>query len=182
MVRTITLYGDPVLRQKCSPVDSVTDDVRQLAADMIETMHDAEGVGLAAPQVGVSLQLAVIDVSIEDQSVTRIELDGKPATLADVSPLVFLNPSLEFDSQRELRPEGCLSIPDVRAPVSRPATVTMRYTDLDGRPHTLVADGLLSRAIQHETDHLNGILFLDRLSTAAKMSARRQLKRAMAEW
>ncbi len=182
MVRTITLYGDPVLRRKCSPIDSVTDDIRQLADDMIETMRDAEGVGLAAPQVGVSLQLAVVDVSVEDESVTRVELDGKPVTLAAVSPLVFLNPELELTSERELRVEGCLSIPDVRAPVSRPASVIMRYTDLDGQPHTLAADGLLARAIQHETDHLNGILFLDRLTTAAKMSARRQLKRAMAEW
>ena len=182
MVRTITIYGDPVLRQKCERIGSVTDEIRQLATDMIETMHDAEGVGLAAPQVDVSLQIAVVDVGLDDESVSLIELDGKPVGPDAVSPLVFLNPELTLDGQQELVVEGCLSIPDVRAPVRRPAIVHLKYTGLDEKPHTLTADGLLARAIQHEIDHLNGVLFLDRLSTAGKMSAKRQLKRAMAHW
>lgn len=133
MVRTITLYGDPVLRQKCDPVPAVTDDIRKLADDMIETMRHAEGVGLAAPQVGVSLQIAIVDVGVEDESVTLLKLDSAPADLSAVSPLVFLNPELTLDGIQALQVEGCLSIPDVRAPVRRPTIVHLNYLGLDGK-------------------------------------------------
>lgn len=182
MILPIVLYGNPVLRVKCQPVTQVTDEIRQLAAHMIETMHDARGVGLAAPQVAVPIQMAVIEVPPTDESVTVLRVNGQDRTLAEAMPIVFLNPKLVLDSSKVIGEEGCLSIPDLRYDVRRSGVVKVTYQTLDGEIVTIEADGLLARAFQHEIDHLNGILFTDRLSAASKLGALRKLKRLVAEW
>lgn len=177
MILPICQYGDPVLRVRCQPVDEVTDEIRQLAADMIETMADANGVGLAAPQIGRDLRLAVVDVSHDPECISYLRVDGKDAALEDLMPLVFINPELDLHGDKESREEGCLSIQDVHASVTRPAELRGRFELLDGRVVEIETDGLLARAIQHEVDHLNGILFVDRLSAGAKLGVRGKLKR-----
>jgi peptide deformylase len=177
MILEITQYGNPILRKKCQPVEEVTEELKKLALDMIETMINAEGVGLAAPQIDRDLQLAVVDVSHDPECITYLRVDGKDAKLESIMPLVFINPVLEFGQAKESATEGCLSIDGINSEVRRPADVKATLELLDGRKVVIETDGLLSRAIQHETDHLNGILFVDRLSTASKVSIRRKLKR-----
>lgn len=176
MVLPIVIYGDPVLRVDCPPVTEVTDEIRQLADDMIETMREADGVGLAAPQVGVELQLAVIDVSHAPELQSYVCVNGEEAALADWMPLVFTNPKLSFGKMRAESSEGCLSFPGVRYQIKRPTEVTAEMTLLDGRVITIETDGLLARAIQHETDHLHGRLFIDRISAADKLRLKRRLR------
>lgn len=182
MILPIVIYGDPVLRVKCKPITEVTEEIRKLSQDMIETMHNARGVGLAAPQIGVALQLAVIEVPPDDESVTYVRVNGEDTPLAEAMPLIFLNPKLDHGKEKVMGEEGCLSIPDLRSEVRRSAGVKVEYQTLDGETKTIEADGLLARALQHEIDHLNGILFIDRLSAAAKLGVRRKLKRLMVEW
>lgn len=181
MIMPIVQYGDPVLRRKCEPVGAAGGELRQLAADMLETMHDANGVGLAAPQVGRAIRLAVVDVSHEPECVSLLRVGGREATLAEVMPLVFIDPECEGTGPRLSWEEGCLSIRDVRAAVSRPGAVRARLPQLDGSVVELEADGLLARALQHEIDHLNGILFVDRVSAATKVSLRWRLRALAAE-
>lgn len=176
MVLPIVIYGDPVLRVDCPPVTEVTDEIRALANDMVETMRDADGVGLAAPQVGVALQLAVIDVAHAPELQTYFRVDGRDAVLADHMPLVFINPEITGGRAREESSEGCLSFPGLRYQIKRPAEVSARLTLLDGRTVTIETDGLLARALQHETDHLHGRLFIDRLSAADKLTLKRRLR------
>ena len=184
MVREIVLYGDSVLREKCRRVDPITDEHLALAADMIETMEAADGVGLAAPQIGVPLQLAVIDVSGAENPLTFLKVNGEDAALADWMPLKFVNPELSFPRQKEKATmnEGCLSFPEVRVEIRRPDVVRARLTLLDGRTIEIETDGLLSRAIQHETDHLNGVLFIDRASPAVKLTLRRKIQKMWDEY
>lgn len=177
MVLEITQYGNPVLRKKCSNVDVVDDSIMKLAEDMIETMVDAHGVGLAAPQIDVDIRMAVVDVSHDPECVSFLKVNGADAKVEDVMPLVFINPELELDGPRESETEGCLSIRDIQAKVKRPSIVKASLPQLDGSVLEVEADGLLARALQHEVDHLNGILFVDRLSPAAKLSVKRKLKR-----
>ena len=182
MILPIVLYGEPVLRVKCKPVTEVTDEIRALAANMLETMHEAHGVGLAAPQVGVPIQLAVIEVPHDEQSLTHVRLNGVGRKMAEMMPLVFLNPRLDLGKEKIVGEEGCLSIPHLRENVRRSAGVKVVYETLDGQTETIEADGLLARALQHEIDHLHGILFIDRLSAAAKVGLKRKIKRLMEEW
>lgn len=177
MILDIVQYGHPVLRERCAEVVEIDDDVRRLVDDMIETMYDAQGVGLAAPQVGIAKRLAVVDVSHDPECISFLKVDGKDADLASIMPLVFINPELEFGKEKEKDTEGCLSISEIRADVRRPASIKARLPQLDGSVLEIETDGLLSRAIQHETDHLNGVLFIDRVSAAAKVSVKRKLKR-----
>ena len=177
MIRKIVKFGDPVLRARCAPVGEITDEIRELVSDMHETMVDAEGVGLAAPQVGIPLQLAVIDVSHDPECITYLRINGKEAALDSCMPLVFVNPVLEFGPAKVTDTEGCLSFPDMRAEITRPEEITATVQTLDGESLVIETDGLFSRAIQHETDHLNGVLFIDRMSSAAKASLRGRLKR-----
>jgi peptide deformylase len=147
-VREIRILGDPVLRTPAEPVAEVDDEVRQLIDDMLETMYDADGVGLAAPQVGVSRRVIVIDVR-------------EP----DVAPFGLVNPVIvERADEVERGEEGCLSIPGLRDIVERSAKVVVEGLDRDGLPRRIEAEGLLARALQHEVDHLDGILFIDRVS------------------
>jgi peptide deformylase len=186
MILNIVQYGDPVLRKKGRRVEplplSADDPIRELAADMLETMYDAEGVGLAAQQVGEALQLAVVDVSHDPDCISYLRVNGSDCELADLMPLVFLNPEIELDGDRETAVEGCLSFDDLRADIRRPSELTARLQTLDGEVLEIETDGLLARAIQHETDHLFGVLFIDRMSSARKMSLRRQLKEMKADY
>jgi peptide deformylase len=143
---------------------------------MTETMRDADGVGLAAPQVGVALQLAVIDVAHAPELQTYFRVDGQEAVLSEWMPLVFINPEITPGRAREESTEGCLSFPGLRYQIKRPAQVSARLHLLDGRTITVETDGLLARALQHETDHLHGRLFIDRLSAADKLTLKRRLR------
>lgn len=177
MVLEITQYGNPVLRKKCSKIKEVDESIRKLAEDMIETMVDAQGVGLAAPQIGEDIRMAVVDVSHDPECISFLRVNGADAKMEDVMPLVFINPELELDGPRETETEGCLSIHDIQAKVRRPSIVKATLPQLDGSVIELESDGLLARALQHEVDHLNGILFVDRISPASKLSVKRKLKR-----
>lgn len=150
-IKPLILLPDPLLRQHSSPISQVDDEVRRLADDMLETMYDAPGIGLAAIQIGVPRRVVVIDVAKEEE-------EGR-------KPQVFINPEIVATSdERSVYEEGCLSIPDYYAEVERPATVTVRHVDRDGKEQTIEADGLLATCLQHEIDHLNGVLFIDYIS------------------
>lgn len=140
-------FPDERLRTVAQPVDKITADIKQIAADMIETMYDEEGVGLAATQVNIHQRIVVIDVSAERDQ-----------------PLALINPTILDSSGVEVSEEGCLSVPDTNAEVERAEFVTLQYQDLDGETHTVEADGLFAVCIQHELDHLKGKLFIDYLS------------------
>jgi peptide deformylase len=176
MILPIVIYGDPVLRVDCPPVTDVTEETRTLAENMVETMYEADGVGLAAPQVGVALQLAVVDVSHAPELQSYFRVDGQEAVLKEWMPLVFTNPDIEPGRARAESNEGCLSFPGLRYQIKRPAQITARLTLLDGRVITVETDGLLARALQHETDHLHGRLFIDRLSSVDKLTLKRRLR------
>jgi peptide deformylase len=181
MVLEIVKYGHPALRQKGTPVKKVNAEIRQLANDMLETMNDANGVGLAAQQVGVPIQLAVIDVAgIEDRPST-LSIDGKEVNIEEHMPLILINPELELGAEREEGIEGCLSFPEITAEISRSLRVKVRATDLDGKQLVFEATGLLSRALQHEVDHLHGILFIDRMKSATRTALTSRLKRMQKE-
>jgi len=182
MTREVVIYGDPVLRAKCKNVNDVNDDIRELASDMLETMVHEQGVGLAAPQVGVPVQLAVIDVSHDPECITYLRINGEDATFEDCMPLVFINPKLEFGTEKEADTEGCLSFPEIRAEITRPEEVKATLETLDGEIMVIETDGLLSRAIQHETDHLNGVLFIDRMKAATKVALRGKIRRIQKEF
>ncbi len=182
MIREIVQYGDPVLRQRCRPVTEINRELNELIADMLETMKDANGVGLAAPQVGVDLRLAVIDVSHDPECVSFLKVNGEEADLLSIMPLVFINPDLAFGQAKDFGMEGCLSIRGIRAEVRRPDAVKATLPQLDGSVLVIETDGLLSRALQHEIDHLNGVLFVDRLPAVAKVSMRNRLKRLLDDY
>ena len=156
----IITVPDPLLRAQSAPVERVDDDLRRLAADMFETMYEAPGIGLAAVQVAVPRRLLVIDLQ-EPEPVAEGEEEGPPVK----RPHVFVNPEiLDRSEKRKSYTEGCLSIPDQYAEVERPDIVRARWLDLDGKSHEGEFDGLMSVCLQHEVDHLNGVLFIDRLS------------------
>ncbi|MGI8603693.1 MAG: peptide deformylase [Verrucomicrobiales bacterium] len=181
MIQPIVLYGDAVLREKCATVTDVTDEIRALAQDMIETMHASDGVGLAAPQVGVPIQLAVIDVAHAAELQSYFRVDGKDLPVGDFMPLVFINPRLDLGKKKATDIEGCLSFPKLRYQITRPGNVKAHLTLLDGRQIVIETDGLLSRALQHETDHLHGRLFIDRLSPVDKLGLKKRLQEMRAE-
>ena len=179
MVLEITQYGNPILRAKCKPITEVTEKIKNLADDMVETMNHADGVGIAAPQVGVDLRLAVVDVSHDPECVTFCKINGESVNMIDHMPLVFINPELELSGDKVYEMEGCLSIQEIRGNVKRPSIVKASLPQLDGSVLELEADGLLARAIQHEVDHLNGVLFLDRFSAASKARVKKKIKKLL---
>src|ERR1700722_4230242 len=181
MIREIVVYGDPMLRAKGKQIVQIDDDIRALAEDMLETMYEANGVGLAAQQVGRALQLTVIDVSDAENRPSQMWLDGKEVDPKDNMPLILINPEVQLGEELEIGTEGCLSFPEITAEIPRPAKVKVTAQDLQGNRVEFEEAGLLGRAVQHETDHLNGILFIDRMSSAAKASLAGKLKRLAAE-
>jgi peptide deformylase len=181
MILPIVNYGDPVLRKKGASIAKVTPEVKRLISDMFETMYEAAGVGLAAQQVGQPLQLTVIDVRAVKDRPSTLELDGKPADVAASMPLVLINPKITPFGDPVKGPEGCLSFPEVYADINRPESVNVEALDAEGKPIRFRAGGLLSRAIQHEVDHLNGILFIDRMSADAKAEVKAEIEALQAE-
>ena len=149
-IKPLIILPDPVLRQVSMPIEQVDDAVRSLSADMLETMYDAPGIGLAAIQVGIPRRMLVIDLSKEDE---------------EKKPQVFINPEiLQSSDERSTYEEGCLSIPDYYAEVERPARITVKHVGLDGKQQITEAEGVLATCLQHEIDHLNGVLFIDYIS------------------
>lgn len=158
----IKKFGCPTLRKSCAPVAAVTDDVRQLIDDMFDTMYEAEGIGLAAPQVGVTDRLLVLDVRPHDPT---------------AEPLVCINPELLWTAGAFTGEEGCLSLPGIAADVTRPAQVRVRALDRDGQAFEMDLDGMSAKALQHEVDHLDGVLVLDHFSTIRRNLMRGQLRK-----
>ena len=181
MILPILEYGDPILRAKGKPIDNIDDRIRELAANMIETMHAANGVGLAAQQVGEALQLTVLDVSLVEDRPSTLKVDGKEVDPKAAMPLVLINPEIELQGATETGVEGCLSFPEITGDIERAASVIVRAQTLEGRAIEIEATGFLARAIQHEGDHLNGILFIDRMNSAAKAALSSRLKRLQKE-
>jgi len=182
MILPILQYGDQTLRTKGNRIEEIDDRIRQLAANMIETMHAAHGVGLAAQQVGEALQLTVLDISAVEDRPSTLELDGKDMTdPKDAMPLVLINPEIELRGEMEIGVEGCLSFPEITGDIERAQSVTVRAQNLEGDTIDFEAGGLLARAIQHEHDHLHGILFIDRMRSAAKAALSSRLRRLQKE-
>jgi peptide deformylase len=181
MKLSILQYGDPILRAKGKRVDKIDNRIRELAQNMIETMHVANGVGLAAQQVGEALQLTVLDVSQVEDRPSTMKLNGKDIDPKSAMPLVLIDPEIEMDDETEVGVEGCLSFPEITGEIERAKSAVVRARSLEGETVEIEASGLLARAIQHELDHLNGILFIDRMSSAAKATLSSRLKRLQKE-
>lgn len=168
-VRPLILLPDPLLREVSKPIERVDDDVRKFADDMLETMYDAPGIGLAAIQVGEPRRMLVLDVSAKEEEEER-------------DPRVFINPEIVSSAdEHTMHEEGCLSIPDYYAEVERPSKVTVKYIDLDGKDQTVEAEGILATCLQHEIDHLNGVLFIDYLSRLKRDMVVRKFKKLARE-
>jgi peptide deformylase len=166
-IKPLIILPDPVLRQLSKPVERVDTPLRKLADDMLETMYDAPGIGLAAIQIGEPLRMLVIDLAKEDE---------EPA------PHVFINPQiLERAESGSVYEEGCLSIPDYYAEVERPAAVRVKYLDRDGKEQEIYAEGLLATCLQHEIDHLDGVLFIDHISKLKRDIVVRKFKKLARE-
>ena len=177
----ILQYGDPILRAKGKRIEKIDERIRQLTQDMIETMHAANGVGLAAQQVGEALQLTVLDVSQVEDRPSTMKLNGKDVDPKTAMPLVLINPEIKLAGETELATEACLSFPEITGGIERAKLVIARAQTLDGSEIEIEASGLLGRAVQHEVDHLNGILFIDRMNSAAKAALSSRLKRMQKE-
>jgi peptide deformylase len=166
MIRPILIHPDPRLKKLCDPVAEITAEVRQLAADMLETMYDAPGIGLAAPQVGVTKRVIVMDCI----------KDGPP------EPIALVNPEVIWASEDQtIYEEGCLSIPEVYNDITRPAEVTVRWLDLDGKPQERQFSGLWAICVQHEIDHLDGKLFIDYLGPLKRQMITRKMEKLKRE-
>ncbi len=176
MILEIVKYGTPVLRAKGEKITSVTPTIKKLIADMFETMYAHKGIGLAAQQVGLALQVTVIDVRGVTDRPSSLELKGKPADVPAFMPLVLINPEIKPIGNPVAGPEGCLSFPEVFAEITRPDLVDVKAMDQEGKHIEFRCGGLLSRAVQHETDHLHGILFIDRMSRAEKEKLKAELE------
>ena len=178
MVLEIVKYGDPVLQTKGRQVEQVDDSIRQLAQDMTETMYAARGLGLAAQQIGVALQMTVVDVAqIQEDRPSTMIVNGQQVDLGEWMPLVLLNPRLELRSEKDVASEGCLSFPDIHGDVPRSSAIRVHADLLDGSQLDFEATGMLARAIQHEVDHLHGILYISRMNSATKAGLSGRLKR-----
>jgi peptide deformylase len=161
----ITIYGDKILRKKVAKVAKVDNDIIKLVSDMFDTMRNANGIGLAANQVGVNKQIFVVDISVYDE-------------YKDVRPIAFINPKIiERSEETSVFEEGCLSIPDQHENVTRPKKIKIEFQDADLKSHTLEADDLLARVIQHEYDHLQGILFTDLVDDEIKKKLKKALNK-----
>ncbi len=174
MILPIVAYGDPVLRKECKRIDEDYPNLKELIANMKETMYNASGVGLAAPQIGKAIRLFLIDTSpfSEDE-----DLDDTDRNVLKTFNRVYINAEIiEEDGEEWAFNEGCLSIPDVRQDVFRQPKVTLKYQDEDFNSHTEVLDGLAARVFQHEYDHIEGILFTDKLSSLKKRLIKKKLE------
>jgi len=169
MIYSIVKFGNPVLERAAEPITTFDDDLKKLVEDMFESMYEARGVGLAAPQIGISKRLAVIDVSFKEDPNAK---------------LVLVNPEIIHTEGKHTQPEGCLSIPEFREPVSRARKVTIRAQDVNGKWYEKSGEDLLARAFLHETDHLNGKLYLSHISALKRDLMKRKIRKLMkaGEW
>jgi peptide deformylase len=181
MILEIVKYGQPVLRQKGARIESITPEIKKLIVDMFETMEENHGVGLAAQQVGVAKQLTVIDVREVTDRPSTLELDGQSADVASIMPLVLINPEVTPVGEPVKGGEGCLSFPELYAEIVRPESVDVKALNAQGLPIAFRCGGLLARAVQHETDHLNGLLFIDRMDKKTKAELQPDLDELQAE-
>jgi peptide deformylase len=165
-LRPVLQFPDKRLRQTSEPIAGVTDEVRSLAEDMLDVMYDEPGIGLAAPQLGEAIRLIVIDTDWTEEDAER-------------SPIVAVNPEIVASDGKLIWTEGCLSVPDFTADVERAERVTLRYTDLEGREHAEDAEGLRAVCFQHEIDHLDGVLFIDRISRLKRSLYVQKRKKAL---
>lgn len=180
MLLSVVKYGTPVLRQKGARLETVTPTIKKLIADMLETMYAAKGIGLAAQQVGLALQLTVLDVRGVTDRPSSLEVEGQPVELDQFMPLVLINPEITPIGKSVAGPEGCLSFPEIFADITRPEVVDVKALDREGKPIAFRCGGLLARAVQHETDHLQGILFIDRMDKQTKEELRSELEELQA--
>ncbi|HYX68710.1 MAG TPA: peptide deformylase [Terriglobales bacterium] len=169
MIYPIVKYGNPVLEKPCEPVAVFDEELRKLVEDMFESMYAAHGVGLAAPQIGISKRLAVVDVTFQEDPAAK---------------LVLVNPEIIHTEGKQKDNEGCLSLPEFRERVTRPAKVTVRAQDVAGKFFEHAGEGLLARAFMHETDHLNGKLFIQHVSTLKRDLIKRKVRKLIkaGEW
>lgn len=172
MVLKIFRYGEKVLREKAQPVSAVTDNHRALAADMIETMRKARGVGLAAQQVGLTVRMCVIDIPSDCE-----DADDALFNAPIAMPLVLVNPEIVAQEGAQRDKEGCLSFPNVGGSITRAAQVTCQYLDVDNKVQMITARGFLARALQHEIDHLDGILYVDHMTAVERLACAAKLKK-----
>lgn len=175
MILEIVQYGHPALRAKGRRIETVDDEIRQLAADMLDTMYDADGVGLAAQQIGMPLQICVVDVAGVEDRPSSLRINGLEVEIDGNMPLVLINPEIETFGKSHKSAEGCLSFPGIRGDIVRPYSVRVTAKSLEGDDIVFEADGLLARAVQHEHDHLHGILFIDRMEAKEKKSIQAEI-------
>ena len=176
MLLTVVKYGTPVLRKKGERIEAVTPTIKKLIADMFETMYAYKGIGLAAQQVGLALQLTVLDVRGVSDRPSSLEVAGKEKDVNQFMPLVLINPEVKPAGKPVAGPEGCLSFPEIFADITRPEVVDVKAMSPEWQPLEFRCGGLLARAIQHETDHLHGILFIDRMDRATKETLKPELE------
>lgn len=175
MVLDVVNYGHPVLREKGAQIGEITPEIGTLIEDMFETMDDYNGIGLAAQQVAKALQLTVIDLTEVDDRPSTLTIDGEDADPNSIMPLVLINPKLTPGKDLENGTEGCLSFPEIYADVERAESVRVKALNEKGEPLEFTAGGLLGRCIQHEVDHLNGVLFIDRMSKSTRSELKPKL-------
>jgi len=180
----IRKYGDPALRAKGKRVAEIDDAIRELANNMLETMRGANGIGLAAQQVGHALQLTVVDISAVEDRPSAMAWNGKKVDPKEQMPLVLLNPQIQTGPEKEIASEGCLSFPEISAEIERADWVKVQAQTLMGETVEIEATGLLARALQHEIDHLNGILFIQHLGMLKRDIIKRKIKKLQkqGEW
>ena len=181
MILKVVKYGSPVLRKKGARVETITPDIKKLIDDMFETMYAYKGVGLAAQQIGQAVQITVIDVRGVTDRPSTMEIKGKPVDVEEHMPLALINPELTLVGEPVAGPEGCFSFPEVFADITRPQFVDVKAMNEKGKMIEFRAGGLLSRAVQHEWDHLHGILFIDRMEKKTKEELRPDLEDIQAE-
>lgn len=178
MILEVRFFGDPVLRETGDVVEAFDDDLRALAGDMVETMKAEQGVGLAAQQVGLARMVCVVEVPAEYDTSEEGERENPDIEM----PLVLVNPRIKGTTEDEwTMDEGCLSFPGITAPITRPYSISFTYQDVDGETHEREAQGFVARVIQHEVDHLNGVLFVDHMTTVKRVALSGRLKRMRKE-
>ena len=177
MTLRITQYGESILHQDGKVVSSFGAELTELANQMLKAMNQAEGIGLAAQQIGQAIRFCVIDVPEHPEYPMTCILDGKPLSPSLLMPMALANPEvLPLLSNEYYYEEGCLSFPEIRGEVARPERISVKYQDLEGNAHQLECDGLLARCIQHEVDHLNGVLFIDRMEKKTFAEIKKEVK------
>lgn len=168
MVLRVTQYGEPILRKKGATIENFDSELHKLIDDMFDTMEAAQGIGLAAQQIGKALQLCIVDISGVEDRPSTLWLDGKESDVEEFMPLVLINPEAKHLGQEESGPEGCLSFPGIYGDVPRPGKIQVKAQDGDGTNYEFECEGLLARCVLHEIDHLNGLLFIDRMNNAER--------------